>query len=98
MTSRSVIEYVKGLRDRGKTVIFSAHNLFQVEEVCDMVLILRRGRVGGWRAPWPNFGRSSESLTYQVFFRIGDPATFTTSVDYTISDGRYFTELTLLRS
>src|SRR5690606_27812652 len=45
MTSRSVLDYIKGLREGGKTVIFSAHNLFQVEEACDLVLILRRGRV-----------------------------------------------------
>jgi len=90
MTSRSVIEYVKGLRDRGKTVIFSAHNLFQVEEVCDMVLILRRGRVVA-KGTMPELREKFGSLTYQVFFRIGDPATFTTSVDYTISDGRYLT-------
>ncbi|HOI12787.1 MAG TPA: ABC transporter ATP-binding protein [Methanoculleus sp.] len=91
MTSRSVIDYVKGLRDRGKTVIFSAHNLFQVEEACDLVLILRRGKVvaqGTMHELRETFG----SITYLVFFRIPDPATFTTSVGYSTSDGRYLAE------
>ena len=33
MTSRSVLDYIRDLREGGKAVIFSAHNLFQVEEV-----------------------------------------------------------------
>jgi ABC-2 type transport system ATP-binding protein len=91
MTSRSVLEYVKGLRGQGKTVIFSAHNLFQVEEACDRVLILRRGRVvtGGTMSELrETFG----SITYQVFFRVPDPATFATSVGYSARDGRYLAE------
>ncbi|MDD2472417.1 MAG: ABC transporter ATP-binding protein [Methanoculleus sp.] len=91
MTSRSVLDYIKALRDRGKTVVFSAHNLFQVEEACDLVLILRRGRVvaGG---TMPELRETFGSITYRVFFRIPDPAAFTASADYTASDGRYFAE------
>jgi len=45
MTSRFIIEYMKGLREQGKTIILSAHNLNQVEEICDHVMILKRGDV-----------------------------------------------------
>ncbi|WP_332450773.1 ABC transporter ATP-binding protein [Methanoculleus sp.] len=92
MTSRSVLEYVKGLREEEKTVIFSAHNLFQVEEVCDLVLILRRGRVvaGG---TMPELRETFGSITYQVFFRVPpDPAAFATSVRHTTENGRYLAE------
>jgi len=91
MTSRSVLEYVKGLREGGKPVIFSAHNLFQVEEACDFVLILRRGKAvaGGTMAELrETFG----SITYQIFFRVPGPETFTTSVSYTAENGRYLAE------
>lgn len=91
MTSRSVIDYVKGLRDQGKTVIFSAHNLFQVEEACDFVLILRRGRVVA-QGTMPELRETFGSVTYQVFFRIPDPAAFVTSVGYSAHDGRYLAE------
>jgi len=91
MTSRSVLDYVKGLRDRGKTVIFSAHNLFQVEEVCDLVLILRRGKVVA-KGTMPELRETFGSLTYQIFFRVPDPAVFATSVGYSAFDGRYLAE------
>ncbi len=91
MTSRSVLDYVKGLRDRGKTVIFSAHNLFQVEEACDLVLILRRGKVVA-KGTMPELRETFGSLTYQVFFRIPDPAAFATSVGYAAREGRYLAE------
>lgn len=92
MTSRSVLDYIKGLREGGKTVIFSAHNLFQVEEACDLVLILRRGRVVA-KGTMPELREAFGSITYQVFFRIPDPATFATSVGYSAYDGRYLAEV-----
>jgi ABC-2 type transport system ATP-binding protein len=92
MTSRSVLDYIKGLREGGKTVIFSAHNLFQVEEACDLVLILRRGRVVA-KGTMPELREAFGSITYQVFFRIPDPANFATSVGYSAYDGRYLAEV-----
>ena len=91
MTSRSVLEYVKGLREEEKTVIFSAHNLFQVEEACDLVLILRRGKVvaGG---TMPELRETFGSITYRVFFRVPDPAAFAPSVNYTAENGRCLAE------
>ncbi|NLA38771.1 MAG: ABC transporter ATP-binding protein [Methanomicrobiales archaeon] len=91
MTSRTVLDYIKGLRAGGKTVVFSAHNLFQVEEVCDLILILRRGQVVA-KGTMPELREAFGSITYQVFFRIPDPATFATSVGYSPHDGRYLTE------
>ena len=91
MTSRSVLDYIKGLREGGKTVIFSAHNLFQVEEACDLVLILRRGRVVA-KGTMPELREAFGSITYQIFFRIPDPATFATSVGYSAYDGHYLAE------
>ncbi|HOT94127.1 MAG TPA: ABC transporter ATP-binding protein [Methanoregulaceae archaeon] len=44
MTSRYIADYLAELRARGKTIILSAHNLFQVEALCDHVLILSKGR------------------------------------------------------
>ncbi len=45
VVSAYVLDLVRSLRAAGKTVVFSAHNLYHVERVCDRVLILRRGRV-----------------------------------------------------
>ena len=45
VVSAYVLDLVRGLAARGKTVIFSAHNLYHMERICDRVLILRKGRV-----------------------------------------------------
>lgn len=71
MTSRFIIEYLKGLRDQGKTIILSAHNLFQVEEICDIVMILKRGEVvieGTMSELRERFG----SIRYEVWFILPD--------------------------
>ncbi|MBI4362000.1 MAG: ABC transporter ATP-binding protein [Euryarchaeota archaeon] len=44
-TSRFILDFIRGLRQEGRTVLFSAHNLFQVEQLCDRILILHRGHV-----------------------------------------------------
>lgn len=43
-TSRYLADFVSGLKQQGKTVVFSAHNLYQVESLCDRVLIMNRGK------------------------------------------------------
>jgi ABC-2 type transport system ATP-binding protein len=45
VVSAYILELVKDLRKQGKTVIFSAHNLYHVERICDRVLILRKGKI-----------------------------------------------------
>ncbi len=45
MTSRFIVDYIRDLRNGGKTVILSAHNLSQVEAICDRIMILRRGHI-----------------------------------------------------
>jgi ABC-2 type transport system ATP-binding protein len=74
MTSRYISEFLRELRTtRKKTIIMSAHNLFQVEEICDRVLILRRGRTvafGSMEELREEFG----SISYQVYFSIDDPS------------------------
>jgi ABC-2 type transport system ATP-binding protein len=74
MTSRFIIEYLKGLRDQGKTIILSAHNLYQVEEICDIVMILKRGEFvveGTMSELRERFG----SIRYEVWYIIPDDNT-----------------------
>ncbi len=58
MTSRYIIDYLRELRDGGKIIVLSAHNLYQVEAICDLVMILRRGKVMQWER-CRNCGRCS---------------------------------------
>ena len=88
MTSRTIIEFLKELRGREKTIIFSAHNLFQVEEICDRVMILRRGKevaCGTLRELREMFG----SITYTLTFSIGDLSRLGNHRNYR-KDGIYY--------
>ncbi len=58
---------IAGLRERGKTVFFSSHELSEVELVCDAVAIIARGRVVA-SGPARDLVRPGESLE-QYFLR-----------------------------
>jgi sodium transport system ATP-binding protein len=45
LTARSVTDYLKELRDQGKTVILSTHILSVVEKLCDRVGIIINGKM-----------------------------------------------------
>ena len=88
MTSRTIIEFLKDLRKQRKTIVFSAHNLHQVEEVCDRVMILRRGKevaFGSIRELREMFG----SITYTLTFSIGDLSRLGNHRNYR-KDGIYY--------
>ena len=72
MTSRFIADYLRRLRKDRKTIVLSAHNLYQVEAICDKVMILRRGKMvafGTMKELRDEFG----TLTYTIFFSIDDP-------------------------
>jgi len=73
MTSRFISGYLKKLKGEGRTIVLSAHNLYQVEEICDRVMILRRGKVvalGTMDELREQFG----SITYTIWFAHPDPS------------------------
>jgi len=45
MTARSIINFIRECRDRGKTVIFSTHIMTEVEKLCDVVGIIQSGKL-----------------------------------------------------
>ena len=44
-TTHTVVEFTRELAAEGKTIVFSAHDLYHVESVCDRVTILRNGQL-----------------------------------------------------
>lgn len=62
-------EGIKELRDRGSCVIFSSHNMNNVEEICDHLLMLRDGRTvlsGTVREIREQFGRTKLFLETEL--------------------------------
>ncbi|WP_115862876.1 ABC transporter ATP-binding protein [Halorussus litoreus] len=45
LTTNYIIEFTRDLAVSGKTVVFSAHNLFHVESICDRVAVMNDGRI-----------------------------------------------------
>ncbi|MFP3909542.1 MAG: ABC transporter ATP-binding protein [Halobacteriota archaeon] len=44
-TSLFISEFMKSLKEEGKGILFSAHNMYYVETVCDEIIILKEGRI-----------------------------------------------------
>ena len=72
LTTNVVLEFVRELRDEGKTVVFSAHNLFHVESVCDRVVILNRGEIIA-RGTVPEIRAEHGETTYHVYTTVELP-------------------------
>ncbi len=45
LTTNYIIEFTAQLATEGKTIVFSAHNLFHVESICDRVVIMNEGEI-----------------------------------------------------
>jgi len=74
LTTNSVLEFTRELRADDKTVLFSAHNLYHVESVCDRVIIMNEGRIIA-RGSVADIRDEYGETTYQVFADVDLPET-----------------------
>jgi sodium transport system ATP-binding protein len=44
-SSRIIHNFIRSCRDEGKIIIFSSHTMSEVEELCDRILIIHKGKV-----------------------------------------------------
>ena len=45
--TRKTLDFVRGIKDAGKSCIFIDHNIFNVHEVAERVVVIDRGRLAG---------------------------------------------------
>jgi ABC-2 type transport system ATP-binding protein len=45
LTTNYIIEFTRELADDGKTIVFSAHNLYHVESICDRLIVMNHGDI-----------------------------------------------------
>jgi sodium transport system ATP-binding protein len=45
LTARTVVNFIRDCRARGKTVIFSTHIMREAEKLCDTIAIIHQGRI-----------------------------------------------------
>jgi len=82
LTSFFIIDYLKKLKERGKTILLSAHNLFHVEYICDRIAIMKQGKLlicDTMKELVKRLGRRE----YQVIFRADQ------ELDYEKKDDNY---------
>ena len=81
LTTNYVIEFVEELAEAGKTIIFSAHNLFHVASICDRVAIMNDGEIVA-RGTVPALRSEYGETTYHVYTTVDLP-------DSVAENGRY---------
>jgi ABC-2 type transport system ATP-binding protein len=82
LTSFFIIDYLKKLKEQGKTIVLSAHNLFHVEYICDRVTILKQGKILVCDT-MSSLRQSLGKREYEVVFRAEQ------DLDYQKRDGNY---------
>jgi ABC-2 type transport system ATP-binding protein len=82
LTSFFIIDYCKKLREQGKTIILSAHNLFHVEYICDRVAIIKNGKMIVFDT-MDNIRKSLGKREFQVIFKTDE------KLDYAKKEGNY---------
>ncbi|HMA17829.1 MAG TPA: hypothetical protein VKS03_05265, partial [Thermoanaerobaculia bacterium] len=63
-------------RERGVTIVYTSHNMREVELVCDRVIFLSRGRLVAQGTPREIIEQADQESLEQVFItiaRAGDP-------------------------
>jgi ABC-2 type transport system ATP-binding protein len=76
-TTNTVVEFTRELAAEGKTVIFSAHDLYHVESVCDRVAIMRDGVIAT-KGTLEEIRDRHGSVEYRVFTDVPVPAATST--------------------
>jgi len=73
MTARTIIEFIRECRQRGKTVIFSTHVMSEVEKLCDVIGIIHGGKLLV-EGPLPELRRKcSEDDLEEIFVKVVGP-------------------------
>src|ERR1043165_4001474 len=69
---RAIWELVRGIRDRGKTVLLTTHLMEEAERLCDRVAIIEHGKIIDMGTPRELVGRHCPTRT--VVLATADPA------------------------
>lgn len=73
MTARTIIDFIRECRQRGKTVIFSTHVMSEVEKLCDTIGIIQSGKLLVEGSPKDLRVRFQEQDLEELFVKIVAP-------------------------
>ena len=72
ITSKTVTDFLKDFRERGKTVIISTHVMSVAEKLCDRVAIILEGRIAENDGLKDMYARYSTDNLEDVFFTVAE--------------------------
>ncbi len=87
LTTNYIIEFTKTLSEDGKTIVFSAHNLFHVEDICDRVAVMADGRIVA-RGSIEEIRATHGGTTYHVFATVDGSSGLPANATVEVTDDR----------
>jgi sodium transport system ATP-binding protein len=73
MTARTIIDFIRECRQRGKTVIFSTHVMSEVEKLCDIIGIIQSGKLLAEGSLSALRSRYNENDLEEIFVKVVAP-------------------------
>ena len=70
LAAEEVWEFMRLCRKQGKTVVFSTHNMGEVEDLCDRVAVVRRGEIVACDTPQALISAYGVKNFKQVFYQL----------------------------
>ncbi len=81
LTTNYIIEFTEQLARDGKTIVFSAHNLYHVESICDRVAIMNEGSIVA-RGDLDQLQSEYGDTTYHVYTTVEVPESVSKNGQY----------------
>lgn len=69
VTSQTIMEFIEGQRNEGKTIIFSTHIMSEAERLCDNVAVIHQGRICGRGTVEEIKAQTNESTMEKAFLK-----------------------------
>lgn len=67
ISSAAIIEFMKGERERGKTVLYSTHYMEEAEYLCDRIVMIHQGRIISEGTPAELKAQTGQSSLRDIF-------------------------------
>jgi len=72
LTSRSILDFIRGARERGRAIIYSTHHMSEAEYLCDRVAFIHGGRILAIGAQGELFAQTQTQNLHDAFLSVID--------------------------
>lgn len=72
LTSRSILDFIRSARDRGRAIIYSTHHLSEAEYLCDRVAFINKGQLLAIGTQSEHYTKTQTTNLHDAFLRLID--------------------------